>query len=90
LAPTFGFTRSVHELDAKKGDKHRMLFRNFATGQSHSFDGIDLKRVPGETLVYNAFDDPNRPVSRSPILRSERVSASFKRQAVFNRFFKLA
>jgi hypothetical protein len=50
-----------------------MLFRNFATGQSHSFGGIDLKLVPGETLVYD-------------VLRSERVSASFKQQAVFNRF----
>ncbi len=29
-----------------------MSFRNFTTGQSHSFGGTYLKLVPGETLVY--------------------------------------
>jgi uncharacterized protein YndB with AHSA1/START domain len=37
-----------------------MSFRNFTTGQSHSFGGTYLKLVPGETLVYSdVFDDPN-------------------------------
>jgi zinc transporter ZupT len=38
----------------------------------------------GETLVYNVFDYPNRPGLF--ILRSERVSASFKRQIVSYHF----
>jgi uncharacterized protein YndB with AHSA1/START domain len=39
-----------------------MSFRNFTTGQSHSFGGAYLKLVPGETLVYSdVFDDPNLP-----------------------------
>jgi uncharacterized protein YndB with AHSA1/START domain len=60
--PPFGFTCTVHELDAKEGGKHRMSFRNFTTGQSHSFGGTYLKLVPGETLVYSdVFDDPNLP-----------------------------
>ncbi|TIQ31985.1 SRPBCC family protein [Mesorhizobium sp.] len=54
--PPFGFTCTVHELEAKEGGKHRMSFRNFTTGQS----GTYLKLVPGETLVYSdVFDDPN-------------------------------
>ncbi|RWB92826.1 SRPBCC family protein [Mesorhizobium sp.] len=58
--PPFGFTCTVHELEAKEGGKHRMSFRNFTTGQSHSFGGTYLKLVPGETLVYSdVFDDPN-------------------------------
>lgn len=60
--PPVGFTCSVHELEAKEGGKHRMSFRNFTTGQSHSFGGTYLKLVPGEMLVYSdAFDDPNLP-----------------------------
>lgn len=60
--PPFGFTCTVHELEAKEGGKHRMSFRNFTTGQSHSFGGTYLKLVPGETIVYSdVFDDPNLP-----------------------------
>lgn len=60
--PPFGFTCIVHELDAQEGGKHRMSFRNFTTGDSHSFGGTYLKLVPSEMLVYtDAFDDPNLP-----------------------------
>ncbi|WP_075995242.1 SRPBCC family protein [Salaquimonas pukyongi] len=60
--PPFGFTCTVHELEAKEGGKHKMSFRNFTTGDSHSFGGTYLKLVPGETLVYtDTFDDPNLP-----------------------------
>lgn len=60
--PPFGFTCTVHELEAKEGGKHRMSFRNFTTGDSHSFGGIYEKLVPGEMLVYtDTFDDPNLP-----------------------------
>jgi uncharacterized protein YndB with AHSA1/START domain len=39
-----------------------MSFRNFTTGQSHSFGGTYKKLVSGETIVYSdAFDDPNLP-----------------------------
>ena len=60
--PPFGFTCTVHELDAREGGKHRMSFRNFTTGSVHSFGGTYLKVVPGQTLVYtDKFDDPNLP-----------------------------
>ena len=60
--PPFGFTCTVHELEAKEGGRHRMSFRNFTTGDSHAFGGTYLKLVPGEALVYtDAFDDPNLP-----------------------------
>src|SRR3546814_6705202 len=58
--PPFGFTCTVHELEAKEGGKHRMSFRNCTTGQSHAFGGTYLKLVPGALLVYNdVFDDTN-------------------------------
>jgi len=60
--PPFGFLCTVHELDARIGGKHRMSFRNFTTGHSHSFGGEYLELVPGQRLVYSdRFDDPNLP-----------------------------
>jgi uncharacterized protein YndB with AHSA1/START domain len=60
--PPNGFTCTVHQLDAKVGGTHRMSFRNFTTGGSHSFGGKYLELVPGERLRYtDKFDDPNLP-----------------------------
>lgn len=60
--PPYGFLCTVHELDASVGGKHRMSFRNFTTGDSHSFGGTYLELVPGERLVYtDSFDDPSLP-----------------------------
>jgi len=60
--PPFGFTCTVHELDARVGGRHRMSFRNFTTGNTHAFGGEYLDLVPGERLVYtDRFDDPNLP-----------------------------
>ena len=60
--PPYGFLCTVHELDAKVGGTHRMSFRNFTTGHSHSFGGEYKELVPGERLVYtDRFDDPNLP-----------------------------
>ncbi len=60
--PPNGFTCTVHELDAKVGGQHRMSFRNFTTGDSHSFGGTYKELIPGERLVYtDRFDDPNLP-----------------------------
>lgn len=58
--PPNGFTCTVHHLDAKVGGTHRMSFRNFTTGHSHSFGGEYLELVPGQHLRYtDKFDDPN-------------------------------
>lgn len=60
--PPYGYLCTVHELDARVGGKHRMSFRNFTTGDSHSFGGEYLELVPGQKLVYtDKFDDPNMP-----------------------------
>ena len=58
--PPYGFICTVHELNAKVGGAHKMSFRNFTTGQSHSFGGEYLELVPNERLVYtDRFDDPH-------------------------------
>ncbi len=73
--PPFGFTCTVHELDAKEGGKHRMSFRNFTTGNGHSFGGTYLKLVPGELLIYtDTFDDPNLPGEMKVTVKLKAVS----------------
>jgi len=58
----YGFTSTVHHLDAKVGGTFRMSFTNFGTGHSHSFGGTYLELVPNERLRYtDKFDDPNLP-----------------------------
>jgi len=58
--PPNGFVCTVHQLDAKVGGIHRMSFRNFTTGKSHSFGGEYVELVRNERLRYtDKFDDPN-------------------------------
>lgn len=60
--PPYGFTCTVHQLEAKVGGVHKMSFRNFTTGDGHSFGGKYLELVPGERLRYtDVFDDANLP-----------------------------
>jgi len=73
--PPFGFLCTVHELDARIGGKHRMSFRNFTTGHSHSFGGEYLELVPGQRLVYtDRFDDPNLPGEMTVTVALKAVS----------------
>jgi uncharacterized protein YndB with AHSA1/START domain len=58
--PPNGFTCTVVHLEPKVGGTFRMSFRNFTTGQSHSFGGEYVELVPHERLRYtDKFDDPN-------------------------------
>lgn len=60
--PPNGFTCTVHQMDAKVGGGFKMSFRNFTTGNGHSFGGKYLELKPGERLRYtDTFDDPNLP-----------------------------
>ncbi|GAA4324132.1 SRPBCC family protein [Pigmentiphaga soli] len=60
--PPYGFTCQVHHLEARVGGSHRMSFRNFGTGNSHSFGGEYLELVPSRKLRYSdRFDDQNLP-----------------------------
>ena len=60
--PPNGFTCTVHHMDARPGGSFKMSFRNFTTGQGHTFGGKYLELVPGERLRYtDNFEDPNLP-----------------------------
>lgn len=56
--PPNGFTCKVERLDAKEGGTFRMAFRNFSTGNGHSFGGTYLELVPNQRIRYtDKFDD---------------------------------
>ena len=73
--PPNGFACTVHQLDAKVGGTHRISFRNFTTGMSHSFGGEYLELVPNERLRYtDQFDDPNLPGQIQVTVTLKKVS----------------
>jgi uncharacterized protein YndB with AHSA1/START domain len=73
--PPNGFTCIVHALDAKVGGTHRMSFRNFTTGLSHSFGGTYLELKPGEGLRYtDKFDNPHLPGEMQVTVALKKVS----------------
>jgi uncharacterized protein YndB with AHSA1/START domain len=58
--PPNGFACTVHHVEPKVGGTFKMSFRNFTTGNGHSFGGQYVELVPNERLRYtDKFDDPN-------------------------------
>ena len=73
--PPNGFACTVHHLEPRAGGMFRMSFRNFTTGQSHSFGGEYVELVPGERLRYtDRFDDPNLPGEMQVTVTLKKVS----------------
>jgi uncharacterized protein YndB with AHSA1/START domain len=73
--PPYGFTCTVHHMDAKVGGGFKMSFRNFTTGNSHSFGGEYLELVPHERIRYvDRFDDPNLPGTMEVTVALKAVS----------------
>lgn len=73
--PPNGFTATIHHLDAKVGGTFRMSFRNFSTGNGHSFGGKYLELVPNERIRYtDTFDDPGLPGEMQTTVTLKKVS----------------
>lgn len=73
--PPNGFTCTVHQMDPSVGGMHRMSFRNFTTGHSHTFGGRYVELVPNERLRYtDSFEDPNLPGEILVTVTLRRVS----------------
>jgi len=73
--PPYGFTGTVHHLEAKVGGTYKMSFTNFTTGKSHSFGGTYLELVPGERIRNtDRFDDPNLPGEMQMTISLKKVS----------------
>jgi len=73
--PPNGFTATVHQMDARVGGSFRMSFRNFTTGQAHTFGGTYLELAPGERLRYtDKFEDPQLPGDIQVTVTLKKVS----------------
>ena len=79
--PPYGFTCTVHHMEARVGGSFRMSFHNFSSGNAHSFGGEYLELVPGERIRYtDKFEDPNLPgvlevtVALKPVLCGTELS----------------
>lgn len=73
--PPNGFTCTVHQFEPTIGGTFRMSFRNFTTGNSHSFGGEYKELVPNERLRYtDVFDDPNLPGEMEVVVSLAKVS----------------
>ena len=83
--PPYGFTCTVHHMDARVGGTFRMSFHNFGSGNGHSFHGEYLELVPNERIRYtDEFEDPNLPgvlevtVAFKPVLCGTELSVEQK------------
>ena len=81
--PPYGFTCTVHHMDARVGGTFRMSFHNFTSGNGHSFGGEYLELTPNERIRYtDKFEDPNLPgvlevtVSLKAVLSGTELSIS--------------
>jgi uncharacterized protein YndB with AHSA1/START domain len=81
--PPYGFTCTVHHLDARVGGTFRMSFQNFSSGNAHSFGGEYIELIPNARIRYtDRFEDPNLPgvmevtVSLVPVLSGTELSVT--------------
>ena len=81
--PPHGFTGKVHSMEARVGGGYKMSFKNFTTGESHSFGGKFVELVPNERLRYtDRFDDPNLPGEMMTTITIKKVSVGVELNVV--------
>jgi len=60
--PPYGFTGTIHSIDARVGGGYKMSFTNFGTGSSHSFTVKFTELVANQYIQHkDRFDDENLP-----------------------------
>jgi uncharacterized protein YndB with AHSA1/START domain len=81
--PPYGFTCTVHHMDAKVGGTYKMSFTNFATGHAQSFGGEYRDLVPFETIRYtDRFDEPSLPGEMQTTVTLKQVSCGTELKVV--------
>ena len=59
--PPYGYTCTVHHMDARVGGGFKMSFTSFSSGEGHSFGGEYQELAPHKIRYTDRFDDPNLP-----------------------------
>ena len=81
--PPHGFTGKVHSIEARVGGTYKMSFKNFTTGESHSFGGKYLELVPNERIRHtDRFDDTNLPGEMVTTISIKQVSVGVELNVV--------
>lgn len=81
--PPHGFTAKVHHMEPRVGGTYKMSFKNFTTGNSHSFGGKYLELVANEKIRHtDVFDDPNLPGEMQVTITLKQVSVGVELQIV--------
>ena len=81
--PPNGFTGKVHSIEARVGGSYKMSFKNFTTGESHSFGGKYLELVPNERIRHtDRFDDTNLPGEMVTTITIKQVSVGVELNVV--------
>lgn len=74
--PPYGFTGTMHSMNARVGGSYHMSFTNFGTGQSHAFHGTYVELTPHSRIRYtDQFDDAALPGTMSVAVDLKTVSA---------------
>ena len=81
--PPNGFTGKVHSIEPRVGGTYKMSFKNFTTGESHSFGGKYLELVPNERIRHtDRFDDNNLPGEMVTTIAIKQVSVGVELNVV--------
>ena len=81
--PPNGFTGKVHSIEPRVGGTYKMSFKNFTTGESHSFGGKYLELVPNERIRHtDRFDDNNLPGEMVTTISIKQVSVGVELNVV--------
>jgi uncharacterized protein YndB with AHSA1/START domain len=81
--PPNGFTGKVHSIEPHVGGTYKMSFKNFTTGESHSFGGKYLELVPNERIRHtDRFDDNNLPGEMVTTITIKQVSVGVELNVV--------
>ena len=81
--PPHGFVGKVHSIEPRVGGSYKMSFKNFTTGESHSFGGKYLELVPNERIRHtDRFDDNNLPGEMVTTITIKQVSVGVELNVV--------
>ena len=81
--PPHGFTGKVHSIEPRVGGTYKMSFKNFTSGESHSFGGKYLELVPNERIRHtDRFDDANLPGEMVTTITIKQVSVGVELDVV--------
>jgi len=76
--PPYGYTCTVHHMDARVGGGFKMSFTSFGTGEGHSFGGEYQELAPHKIRYTDRFDDPNLPGEMRVTVGLKQVSCGIE------------